>query len=287
MDSEHRHELKTNELADWIGHAPQYLRENARMIIGVALIIIAILTWPTFKKMRAKADLEQKAQTTDLITQSGQTKLMVLQSQMQQGGSLDSLVLSANSLEIAADEAESGQLAALALISRGEALRADLHYKSPDADVIVVEDIIKKARKAYEQALEKAGDNASLAAMAKYGLGLCAEDMGDFDEAGRIYKSILEDANFEGTVFPARAKLRLEEMEDNKAIFVFVDAPKKVAPEGLDPLSIEPGILDEFGGVDILAEPATSSQEPEKSDPPISDQQPDESRTETEDSGTN
>ena len=56
MDAEHRHELKTNELADWIGHAPQYLRENARMIIGVALIIIAIVTWPMFKRMRTKAE---------------------------------------------------------------------------------------------------------------------------------------------------------------------------------------------------------------------------------------
>jgi tetratricopeptide (TPR) repeat protein len=277
MDSEHRHELKTNELADWIGHAPQYLRENARMIIGVALIAIAVITWPMFKKMRIKTDLEQKAQTTDLIEQSGQTKLMVLQSQMQGGGSLDALVLSANSLEIAADEAESGELAALALISRGEALRADLHYKSPDADAIVIEDRIKKAHKAYEQAVEKAGANASLAAMAKYGLGLCAEDMGDFDEAGRVYKSIVENTNFEGTVFPTRARLRLEEMEDNKGIFVFVDAPKEIAPEGLDPLSIEPSLLDEFGGVDILADPPISGQESVQS----------ESEADAEDSGTN
>jgi tetratricopeptide (TPR) repeat protein len=277
MDSEHRHELKTNELADWIGHAPQYLRENARTIIGAALIVIAVITWPMFKKIRVKADLEQKAQTTDLIEQSGQAKLMVLQDQMRGGGSLEALVLSANSLQIAADEAESDQLAALALISRGEALRADLHYKTPDPDVIVIEDRIKKANKAYEQAIEKAGGNVSLAAMATYGLGLCAEDMGDFDEAGRIYKSIVENTDFEGTVFQARAGLRLEDMEDSKGVFVFVDAPKEVAPEGLDPLSIEPGLLDDFGGVDILAEPETSGQESEQS----------ESQADTEDSGAN
>jgi tetratricopeptide (TPR) repeat protein len=245
MDSEHRHELKTNELAEWIGHAPQYLRENVRTIIGLTLIVIALVTWPMFNRMRARTDMEQKAQTTELIEQVGQTKLVSLQSQMQGGGSTESLVLTANSLEIAADEASSGQLSALALISRGEALRADLHFKSPDVETVVVEDRIAKARRAYEQAVEKAGGNMSLAAMAIYGLGLCAEELGDFDEAGRIYKSIVENADFEGTVFPARAQTRLEQMDDNKGIFVFVDAPKPVEPvpgiEGLGPIEIDMG----------------------------------------------
>ena len=43
MKSEHRHELKTNELADWIAHVPDFVRNNLRTIIGVSLIIIAIL----------------------------------------------------------------------------------------------------------------------------------------------------------------------------------------------------------------------------------------------------
>ena len=287
MDAEHRHELKTNELADWLTHAPQYFRDNARTIIGLVLIIIALITWPLFNRMRTKADLRQKAQTTDMITEAEQTKLLVLQTQMQGGGPLETLVMSANSLKVAAAEAESDQLAALALITAGEAFRADLHYKSPDADTLVIEDRIRKARQAYEQAAEKAGANASLAAMAKFGLGLCAEDMGDFDEAGRIYQSIADNQDFEGTVFPTRAKLRLEEMEDNKGIFVFVDAPVEVTPQGLDPLSIEPGLLDNFGGVDILAEPDTSGQESDKSEQPVSDQESAESEPDTEDSGTN
>ncbi len=28
MKAEHRHELKTNELADWIVHFPQWFKEN-------------------------------------------------------------------------------------------------------------------------------------------------------------------------------------------------------------------------------------------------------------------
>ena len=123
--------------------------------------------------------------------------------------------------------------------------------------------------------------------MAKFGLGLCAEDMGDFDEAGRIYQSIVDNQDFEGTVFPTRAKLRLEEMEDNKGIFVFVDAPIEVAPEGFDPLSIEPDLLDDLGGGDILAEPTTSGQEAERSESENVIQESDDTKPDTEDSGTN
>ena len=96
MDAEHRHELKTNELADWLTHAPQYFRDNARTIIGLVLIIIAVITWPLFKRMRTKADLRQKAQTTDMITEAERTKLLVLQTQMEGGGPLEALVMSAH-----------------------------------------------------------------------------------------------------------------------------------------------------------------------------------------------
>ena len=43
MDSEHRHELKTNELADFIGHLPDFFRKYSNQIIGVILILIALM----------------------------------------------------------------------------------------------------------------------------------------------------------------------------------------------------------------------------------------------------
>jgi len=44
MDSGHRHELKTNELVDLMTHFPQFLKNNANMIIGIALILIGLVT---------------------------------------------------------------------------------------------------------------------------------------------------------------------------------------------------------------------------------------------------
>ena len=34
MRSDHRHELKTNELADWIAHFPEWANKNRTSLVG-------------------------------------------------------------------------------------------------------------------------------------------------------------------------------------------------------------------------------------------------------------
>ena len=53
MKSEHRHELKTNELAEWIGNLPQWARENRRMIIYVSVVAVLVIgsaSWYWYNK---------------------------------------------------------------------------------------------------------------------------------------------------------------------------------------------------------------------------------------------
>ncbi len=227
MDKEHRHELKTNELADWIVHLPDFLRRNWAQIIGVTLIVIALLVIPIFKRTRRNATLTQQTETTQLIQKIAQEKVAAIRSQST--GILDSqsqLLVVANSLEDAANKASNPQAAALALIKRGEALRADLHYQSGRVERTTVVAQINQAEKAYESAIEKAQDNSTLIAMARMGLGLCAEEVGNFDLAKEIYEQIAADADFAGTVSPAQAQLRLDFIDDNRIKFVFVEAPQ-------------------------------------------------------------
>ena len=63
MDSEHRHELKTNELADWIVHLPGFLRRNWAQIVGLALIIVALLVIPVFKRTRHSATRTRQSES--------------------------------------------------------------------------------------------------------------------------------------------------------------------------------------------------------------------------------
>ena len=64
MDSEHRHELKTNELADWLGHLPDFLHNNAKTIIGVVLIIAAAIVFFYSRRTAADSRLNEQAQAT-------------------------------------------------------------------------------------------------------------------------------------------------------------------------------------------------------------------------------
>ena len=42
MKAEHRHELKTNELAEWIANLPQWASDNLGMIILVFLVVVLL-----------------------------------------------------------------------------------------------------------------------------------------------------------------------------------------------------------------------------------------------------
>lgn len=261
MDSAHRHELKTNELADWVGHLPDFIRRNYLQIIGLGLIVVGIVVLPVFRSMRRSAARKRQADTTELIQGVEQGKVRAVQ-----GGGVDIqnlLLISANSLETAAKNAKNPYSAALALIKRAEALRADLHYKVGLVERAVVQAQIKQARSAYQQAIEKAQGSNTLIALAKFGLGLCAEELGKFDQAKQIYEEIVANVDFEGTVSSAQAQLRLELMDDNTARFVFVKAPEP-QPEEIELTIPQKPALET--AVEMIKGPEETTAEPETSE---------------------
>ena len=209
MDAEHRHELKTNELADWIGHFPDFCRENAKTIIGVSLIIAAAVVFFYSRGVRAKSQFDQEAQAIALINRLDYNKIVTIRAQREGKAAADSIGLSAESLEMAAAEAKLPHVAALLLIKQGDALRTDLHYRAKEVDPDVIGNQINNAREAYEKALIQAQGNNTLVALANFGMGMCAEEIGDYTKAAKIYDSIIADADFAGTVLPRQAQGRL------------------------------------------------------------------------------
>ncbi len=234
MKSEHRHELQTNELAEWIANFPDYVRKNIRTILGITLIAAGIGYYFINRNVHGRADLKEQVETTALIEHIGQKKGEVIQNQMQTGfGDTSSLLISANSLEKAASVAKNPLLAALAFIKQAETLRTELHYRTPEITGQDIVRAIQQAKEAYKNAIEKARGNPGanqLIAMAKFGLGLCGEEVGDFEEAAAIYQEIVANPDFEGTVFGARARFRLDTFSDSREKFVFVKAPVPAAP---------------------------------------------------------
>jgi len=230
MKADHRHELKTNELAEWIANLPQWAKENRTMIIGVTAVIAlaaGIYFWQSYRKNVAGRN---QLRLTGLTNQLALAKIQILQAQSE-GRDLSFILLQpAENLKVFAQDTSNEQMAALALIERAEALRSELHYRPGQVSEQDLQTAINQAKASYAEALERASANLSLTATAKFGLGLCEEELGNFEQARQIYQDVAADPNFEGTTAQAAAKHRLDTMADYKTKVVFKPAPKPPAP---------------------------------------------------------
>jgi len=229
MKSEHRHELKTNELAEWLGNLPQWTKENLTTILVVLAVVVVgatLFIWRNYNKniVQVRGHLE----FSNLLDQLSASKLQVLNAQSQ-GQNLSALLLQpANSLGNFAQNTSDNRIAALALIKQAEALRTELHYRSGSISVQDLTNQINEAKAAYAGAVQKSSANASLKATAEFGLGLCEEELSNFQEAQQIYQGIVANAGYEGTVANAAARHRLETMDDYRQKVVFKPAPAPV-----------------------------------------------------------
>ena len=228
MKTDHRHELKTNELAEWLTNLPQWANENrTSIIIASAAIILAALfyIWRAHSK---DISTQKQLELTNLAGQLLTGKTQIIQSQ-EQGKDISFILLqTAENLKILAENTNDNQMTAFALIKQAEALRTELHYRIGSVPAQEAATQINRAKASYTKALERCPNNHLLTAAAKLGLGLCEEDLDNFEMAEQIYRDINANPDFEGTVAAAQAKFRLETMADYRQKIVFRPAPKPV-----------------------------------------------------------
>jgi len=124
-------------------------------------------------------------------------------------------------------------MGALALIKRADALRAELHYRPGTASEQETAAQLDKAQASYAEAFSKAeaSGSAPLMVAAKFGLGLCEEERGNFEQARQIYTDISKNASFEGTTAAIAAQQRLGTMVDYQQKIVFRKFPKPIPAE--------------------------------------------------------
>ena len=235
MDSQHRHELKTNELAEGLKHLPGLLKDNANTIIGIILIGAALITWPMFTKMSRQKDIAEQTEITQSIQMMDRDVYAVLQApaddMLARSEALDALLVNADALLEKVSGIDNRNLAALAQIKAAQAIRTELHLRQ-EVDADMLERQIQKAQNAYQEALS-AANTPTITAMAQFGLGLCSEELGQTDQAAELYQQIVEDENYKATVFPTQAQRRLDTLSDNTEVFNFAAVPI-VIEEGVD-----------------------------------------------------
>ncbi|HUU18380.1 MAG TPA: hypothetical protein VMW72_14615 [Sedimentisphaerales bacterium] len=253
MKAEHRHELKTNELAEWLSNLPQWTKENLTTIIIILAVIVAALAFYVRYRYNKSLVADEQLEYTNLLNQLSASKMQVLSAQAQ-GRDLSFILLQpANSLGTFAQNAKNDRMAALALIKQAEALRTELHYRPGTVSNEDLTSQINQAKAAYTEAIQtrlQGTSNPSLTAAAEFGLGLCEEELGNFEKAQQVYQIIAENPDFEGTVAVTQAKHRLETMADYKQKVIFKPAP---APAAASKPTIQPPFLsstEDKGAVD-------------------------------------
>jgi len=269
MDSQHRHELKTNELAEGLKHLPGLLKDNANTIIGIILIGVALITWPMFNKMSRQKDIAEQMEITQSIQMMDQDVYAVLQApaddMLAKSEALDALLVNADALVEKVSGIYNRNLAALAQIKAAQAIRTELHLRQ-EVDADMLERQIRKAQNAYQEALSSA-NTPTLTAMAKFGLALCSEELGQTDQAAELYQQIAGDENYKATVFPTQAQRRLDTLSDNTEVFNFAAVPVVIEEEVVDTEEvIEPTAVEiiEPAAETIVAESAekTDAEQP-------------------------
>jgi hypothetical protein len=228
MRSDHRHELKTNELADWIANLPDWLQENRNTLLAAgAVILVALLVYFVSFYRRDVVSVRNQTRLTTLVAQVPQQMSRVATAAMQNNDESYVLVQTEKDLEDFAAKSSNGNMAALALIKRGDTLRAELHLRLNEVSRDETAAQVAKAQASYQQALDRKPSSAALVAAAKYGLGLCEEELGNFDKAAEIYREVAEKPDYAGTTPQAAAAYRLKIMDDYKTAVVFPPAPPK------------------------------------------------------------
>ena len=84
MKPKHRHELKTNELAEWLMNFPQWARKNLTTIIYVSVLIAVVAglyIWKIYSKNAVS--VQKQLKFTALLTRLSQSKMEILRAQAQ------------------------------------------------------------------------------------------------------------------------------------------------------------------------------------------------------------
>lgn len=234
MDAKHRHELKQNELEELLKHLPDLLRRYVWQIVGVILIIIAMVLFLFRGHIRAipeRMAVAACAERTNVVQNYQAEKMAAFESVFSQDQSLEGqdLAVVAERLGTAASEAGGGDASALFYIKQGDAYRSSLYYRDEMMDRETVIQRAEQAREAYEKAQDEAQSPVLLAG-AKFGQGLCAEEIGDLTRAEDLYREVAETEAYADTFYREQAKMRLMILKDLGNEVVFVEPVTEAAP---------------------------------------------------------
>jgi len=261
MDSEHRHELKENELLEFLRNFKEWWDKHGTRTLGTILIAIAVMglaTWwfGLFGYPSRQARAREQAWTALASARSPEAKKQLAQTHRK-----DHPGLAAMALLSAADEIYGN-----ALFGSYEGSGIDATRNSP-SDATRAQ--LQRAAALYQQTLDTPapGEPSAVHLNARLGLAAVHETLGNWDEAQRHYEATWKAAG----PYRAIARLaeqRLADLDRRRQPITFPVDPNAGDPNATDPNAADPNapaqqFLDDgsLGGEDeptLLPAPQTS-----------------------------
>lgn len=240
MDAKERHELKDNDLAEFLQNFGEFWNKHGNGIsVAILVVLVAWIGLRFYNNMQATSHENAWADLASTTTPSGYR-------------------------ERAREDSGFGAIQEIALLRGAEqyhqqAIKLDSENTTPAPGMMTFEDSLKNAESMYQQVLDSKSDPVFLA-NAAVGLANVAETKGDFDAANKYWtraEKIANDAHL-GAI-AAQAKIRLGMLDELKQPIVFGtrDDSADVTP---DDTASESPAPDAAAEADASAAPAEASE---------------------------
>lgn len=198
MDSEHRHELKENDLAEFIANFGQWWSAHGKTFLTVLLVVVGSFTgWRWIQNQAAQA--KEKAWTDLAFATSPESYQYVAQSHK------DPAVRALAYLR-AADLS-----LAIAMVPAGTDPNDD--DNSADTPTVTPDQALRDAGDMYQLAIDEPGTHPIYKLNAYLGLAAVAEGQHEWDTARGHYQTAFDQAQPGYTAIATRAKAGLDTLD--------------------------------------------------------------------------
>ncbi len=225
MDADTRHQLKQNELAEFLGRLRDLNDPRFRYTIAVVVVaVIAIAAWQLVKFQQRHAQEESWRRLTDLAVATGTTDPT-------------ELATATDGLRAFVQETSDPALAGYARLQLAR-LRYDQAFNDPQQRPAGFEE----AAALLEEITGTPGMPPKVAAAALFLLATTHESLGQADAAATLYERLASEEQYSGAGFAKVVDERLEDIDELRTPIVFEPGDPPSAVQPLTPAT--PGSID-------------------------------------------
>jgi hypothetical protein len=245
MRAERRQELRTNELAQQLDQAGEFIKQNAALLTaGVVIVAVAVggffwyygrernqlmAGWAALSQRDLPADAPPPLEIYKSVATDNLDPTLTIQAWLRVGTS-----------------------------AMAEMMKSRKSAAPPDRDWA------QSAEEAFNQVLVLSTNNANASGEAMIGLGILAENKADLEKARQHYQKVRDDPRLADSPLAVQAAYRLDHMKDWSASVVFPPPPPPASqPVASQPAASAPAMGPVLGPQAVTAERVPASDIPE------------------------